>query len=58
MLAYIITAIVALLYIILVHFLGTWMHLQGSYLWILRIGLWVLGLVRRWRVPVVLAQGA
>jgi len=44
MTVYIITGIVLLVYLVLAWFAGTWLHLQGSNLWILRIGLWVIGL--------------
>jgi type VI secretion system protein ImpL len=45
MLAYLITAIILLLYLVLVWFLGTWMHPPGAGIWILRGGLWLIGLI-------------
>ncbi len=41
---WLIVLVVFVLYAILVWFLGGWLKLVGSDLWILRIGLWVLGL--------------
>jgi type VI secretion system protein ImpL len=41
---YLVTALVLLVYLVVVWFLGTLLHLQGSNLWILRIGLWVIGI--------------
>src|ERR1022692_3114874 len=40
-----ITAGILLAYLVLVWFVGTWLNLQGSHLWILRGGLAFLGLV-------------
>jgi type VI secretion system protein ImpL len=40
---YLVTGLVLLVYLVVVWFLGTLLHLQGSNLWILRIGLWVIG---------------
>src|SRR5271169_837784 len=42
---YWITGGILLAYLVLVWFIGTWMNLQGSHLWILRGGLAFLGLV-------------
>jgi len=36
--------IVLILWLVLAWFIGSWLHLHGSNLWLLRIGLWVLGL--------------
>jgi len=41
---YLVTGLVLLVYVVVVWFLGTLLHLQGSNLWILRIGLWVIGI--------------
>ncbi len=41
---YLVTGLVLLVYMVVVWFLGTLLHLQGSNLWILRIGLWVIGI--------------
>jgi len=40
---YLVTGAVLLIYLIIVWFLGTLMHLHGRDLWVLRIGLWVIG---------------
>jgi len=45
MLVYLITAIILLLYLVLIWFLGTWMHPPGVSIWILRGGLWFIGLI-------------
>ena len=45
MLVYLITAIILLLYLVLIWFLGTWMHPPGASIWILRGGLWLIGLI-------------
>lgn len=42
---YVIAAIVFLIWLVLAWFLGSWLHLQGSSLWILRIALAVIGLI-------------
>jgi type VI secretion system protein ImpL len=44
-LVYLATGAALLVYLILSWFLGTWLHLKGSDLWILRGGLAVLGLI-------------
>lgn len=41
---YLITGLVLLIYAVAVWFLGTLLHLQGTNLWILRVGLWVIGI--------------
>ena len=41
---YLVTGLVLLVYLVVVWFLGTLLHLQGSNLWILRVGLWVIGI--------------
>ena len=43
MAAYVITAIVLAVYLVLVWFIGTWLHLHGASLWGLRALLWLLG---------------
>ena len=45
MLVYLVTGIVLLVYLVLVWFLGTWMHPPGSGIWILRGGLGLIGLI-------------
>lgn len=45
MATYIITAVTLILWLVLCWFVPVWMHLQGASVWILRISLWVLGLV-------------
>ena len=45
MLVYLVTGIVLLVYLVLVWFLGTWMHPPGAGIWILRGGLWLIGLI-------------
>jgi type VI secretion system protein ImpL len=40
---YLVTGLVLLVYLVVVWYLGTLLHLQASNLWILRIGLWVIG---------------
>ena len=42
---YLATGAALLVYLILSWFLGTWLHLRGSDLWILRGGLAFLGLI-------------
>src|SRR5512140_3521554 len=42
--AYIITAVVLVVYIVLTWFVGAWLHLHGAQLWILRALLWLIGL--------------
>ncbi len=44
MAAYIITAVVLIVYIVLTWFVGTWLHLHGVQLWVLRALLWLIGL--------------
>jgi len=45
MVVYWVTGGILLVYLVLVWFIGTWWHLHGSDLWILRGGLWLIGLV-------------
>ena len=45
MLVYLVTGAVLLVYLVLVWFLGTWMHPAGAGIWILRGGLWLIGLI-------------
>jgi type VI secretion system protein ImpL len=45
MLVYLVTGLVLLVYLVLVWFLGTWMHPPGASIWILRGGLWLIGLI-------------
>jgi type VI secretion system protein ImpL len=45
MLVWVVTGLAYLIYAVLVWFLGNWLALHGSTLWLLRIGLWVFGLV-------------
>jgi type VI secretion system protein ImpL len=45
MLVYLVTGIILLVYLVLVWFLGTWMHPPGSGIWILRGGLGLIGLI-------------
>jgi len=40
---YLVTGAVLLVYLVLVWFLGNLMHLHGRDLWVLRVGLWVIG---------------
>ena len=40
-----VTGLVYLVFAIFVQFLGSWLVLQGADLWLLRLGLWVLGLI-------------
>ena len=42
---YLATAIVLILYLVLAWFVGTWLHLQGASLWLVRVGLALIGLV-------------
>ncbi len=42
---YLATAIVLVLYMVLAWFVGTWLHLQGASLWLVRGGLALIGLV-------------
>jgi type VI secretion system protein ImpL len=44
MAVYIITAVVLVIYIVLTWFVGTWLHLHGVQLWVLRALLWLIGL--------------
>lgn len=41
---YLVTGLVLLAYLVVVWFTGSLLHLQGSNLWIWRIGLWVIGI--------------
>ena len=45
MAAYIVTAVVLLGYIVLAWFVGTWLHLHGVQLWVLRVLLWLIGFI-------------
>lgn len=45
MLVYWVTGGILIVYLVLVWFIGSWMHLHGSDLWILRGGLWLIGLL-------------
>jgi len=45
MVVYLVTGILLLVYLVLVWFLGTWMHPPGAGIWILRGGLWLIGLI-------------
>jgi type VI secretion system protein ImpL len=45
MMVYWVTGGILLLYLVLVWFIGTWLGLHGSDIWILRGGLWLIGLV-------------
>ena len=45
MLVYLVTGVLLLVYLVLVWFLGTWMHPPGAGIWILRGGLWLIGLI-------------
>ena len=45
MVVYLATAIVLVLYLVLAWFVGTWLHLQGASLWLVRGGLALIGLV-------------
>ncbi|MGA8152339.1 MAG: ImcF-related family protein [Terriglobales bacterium] len=45
MLVYLVTGIILLVYLVLVWFVGTWLHLLGSSLWFLRGALAVIGLI-------------
>src|SRR5580765_3704529 len=45
MVVYLVTAAVLVVYLVLVWFLGTWLNLQGSDLWVLRGILSALGLI-------------
>ena len=45
MLVYLVTGGLLLVYLVLVWFLGTWMHPPGAGIWILRGGLWLIGLI-------------
>jgi type VI secretion system protein ImpL len=45
MLVYLVTGIILLVYLVLVWFVGTWLHLLGTSLWFLRGALAVLGLI-------------
>jgi type VI secretion system protein ImpL len=40
---YLATAIVLILYAVLAWFVGTWLHLQGASLWLVRVGLALIG---------------
>jgi type VI secretion system protein ImpL len=45
MFVYWVTGGLLLAYLVLVWFLPSWMHLHGSDVWVLRVGLWFLGIV-------------
>ncbi len=45
MVVYLVTGILLVLYLVLVWFLGSWLHLQAPDLWILRGGLGLIGIV-------------
>src|SRR5690348_17210913 len=45
MAAYIITAVVLIVYVVLTWFVGAWMHLHGVQLWVLRALLWLIGFI-------------
>jgi len=45
MLVYLVTGIILLVYLVLVWFLGTWLHLVGSSVWVLRGALALIGLI-------------
>jgi type VI secretion system protein ImpL len=45
MLVYLVTGGLLLVYLVLVWFLGTWMHPPGAGIWVLRGGLWLIGLI-------------
>ena len=45
MLVYLVTGVILLVYLVLVWFLGTWMHPPGAGIWILRGGLGLIGLI-------------
>lgn len=42
---YWITAAILLIYLVLAWFIGTWAHPPGAGIWVLRVGLWLLGLI-------------
>src|SRR6476661_3064943 len=44
MAAYIITAVVLVVYIVVTWLVGTWLHLHGAQLWLMRALLWLIGL--------------
>jgi type VI secretion system protein ImpL len=43
--AYLATAIVLVLYLLLAWFAGTWLHLQGGEIWLVRLGLALIGFI-------------
>src|SRR5260370_25972667 len=43
--AYLATAIVLVLYLLLAWFAGTWLHLQGAGIWLVRLGLALIGFI-------------
>ena len=43
--AYWVTCAVLLIYLVLVWFIGTWANPPGAGIWVLRVGLWLLGLL-------------
>ena len=45
MIVYLLTGAALVVYLVLVWFIGTWLQLRGSDLWILRGALWLIGLV-------------
>jgi type VI secretion system protein ImpL len=45
MVVYLVTGVILLVYLVLVWFLGTWMHPPGAGIWILRGGLALIGLI-------------
>ena len=45
MLVYLVTGVILLVYLVLVWFVGTWLHLLGTSLWFLRGALAVIGLI-------------
>jgi type VI secretion system protein ImpL len=45
MVVYLVTGLIVLVYLVLIWFLGTWMHPPGAGIWVLRSGLWTIGLI-------------
>ena len=45
MVVYWVTGGILIVYLVLVWFVGSWLQLHGSDLWILRGGLWLIGLI-------------
>src|SRR5271168_4250569 len=45
MVVYLVTGIILLVYLVLVWFVGTWLHPPGAGIWILRGGLALIGLI-------------